>query len=242
MENKIFRKGDVIIEKGSYGKCAYVIKSGRVEVSDLFNNKKIVLGILEEGQIFGEMGLVEDQPRSATVTAVEDVQLTVLSRDSSNELFEKNPKVFLPIIKSLFEKMRTFDRMLMSKGTPDIVETDECEYPHGSELIILSGLNEPSSEALDGGEVNISTFPFKVGRKDADNDLCLKDIPPYSISRNHFLIDKVAGRYVVIDRESRLGTIVNGRKINVQSVLNRKENKIIAGLQHSPFVFKLEIR
>ncbi len=250
MELKMFRKGDVIIEEGSYGTTAYVIKSGKVEVSELVKNKKIVLAILEEGQIFGEMGLVEDQPRSATVTAFEDVQLAVLSRDRFNDLFEENPKVLLPIMKALFERLRTLNRMLMSKDAPDIAETDECEYPHGAELIILSGLNESSSEALNGGEMNISKFPFKVGRKHelnevdvlSDNDLYLQDSPPFNVSRNHFLIDKVDGRYVVIDRGSHLGTIVNGRRINVQSVLNRKENEIIAGQHHSPFVFKLEIR
>jgi signal-transduction protein with cAMP-binding, CBS, and nucleotidyltransferase domain len=41
MELKAFRKGDVIIEKGSHGTSAYIIKSGRVEVSDLVNGKKI---------------------------------------------------------------------------------------------------------------------------------------------------------------------------------------------------------
>jgi len=87
MELKTFRKGDVIIEEGSYGTSAYVIKSGKVEVSELAKNKKIVLATLEEGQIFGEMGLVEDQPRSATVAAFDDVQLAVLSRDSFNDLF-----------------------------------------------------------------------------------------------------------------------------------------------------------
>ena len=250
MELKTFRKGDVIIEEGSYGTTAYVIKSGKVEVSELVKNKKIVLAILEEGQIFGEMGLVEDQPRSATVTASEDVQLAVLSRDSFNDLFEKNPKLLLPIIKALFERLRTVNRMLMSKEVPDIVETEECEYSHDTEFVILSGLNESSSEALGGGELNISKFPFKVGRKHeleevdvlSDNDLYLQDFPPFNVSRNHFQIDKVGSRYVVIDRGSRLGTIVNGGRIHVQSVLNRKENEIIAGPHHSPFAFKLEIR
>ncbi len=241
MELKTFRKGDVIIEEGSYGTTAYVIKSGKVEVSELVKNKKIVLAILEEGQIFGEMGLVEDQPRSATVTVSEDVQLAVLSRDSFNDLFEKNPKLLLPIIKALFERLRTVNRMLMSKEVPDIVETDECEYSHDTEFIILSGLNESSSEALGGGEMIINTFPFMVGRRRANN-LHLQDFSPYCISKNHFLIDKVEGRYVVIDQGSRLGTIVNGTRINLQSIINRKENEIIAGPHHSPFVFKLEIR
>ena len=242
MELKTFRKGDVIIEKGSYGTCAYVIKSGRVKVSDLVNNRKKVLAILEAEQIFGEMGLVEDKPRSVTVMAIEDVQLAVLNRGSFNELFVRNPKVLLPIINTFFERLRTVNSMLMSKEAPNIVESDEYEFPHGTELIILSGLNESSTEALGGGKMNISKFPFKVGRKYESNDLCLQELPPYNISRNHFLIDKLEGRYVIIDRESRLGTIVNGRRINLQSVLNRKENEIIAGPHRSPFVFKLEIR
>jgi len=49
MERKTFRKGDVIIEKGAHETCAYIIESGKVEVSDLVNNKKIVLEILVKG-------------------------------------------------------------------------------------------------------------------------------------------------------------------------------------------------
>ncbi len=58
METETFGIGDVIIEKGSDGTCAYIIESGRVEVSDLINNKKVVLAILGKEQILGEMGLV----------------------------------------------------------------------------------------------------------------------------------------------------------------------------------------
>lgn len=242
MELRMFRKGDVIIEKGSYETCAYVIKSGRVEVSDLVNNRKMVLAIMEAEQIFGELGLVEDKPRSTTVMAIEDVQLVVLNQNSFNELFVKNPEELLPIINTFFERLRNTNRMLMSKETPIIVETNECEYPNDTDLVILSGLNESSSEALGGREMTISKFPFRVGRKRESNDLCLQELPPYNVSRNHFLIDKLEEKYVVVDRESSLGTIVNGRRINLQSVLKRKENKIIAGSHRSPFVFKLVIR
>ena len=250
METKTFRKDDGIIEKGSHGTCAYVIESGRVEVSDLINNKKVVLAILGKEQIFGEMGLIEDKPRSATVTAIDDVRLAVLSRDNFNELFEKNPKVLLPIIKALFERLRTVNKMLISKEASDVVETTEYEYQHDSGPVMLSGLNELSSEALGGGELKISNFPFKVGRKHesgevdvfSDNDLYLEDFPPFNVSRNHFLIDKAEGRYIIIDRGSRLGTIVNNRGVDVQSILHKKGNEIIAGSQLSPFVFRLEIR
>ena len=98
--------------------------------------------------------------------------------------------------------------------------------------------------------MSISKFPFKVGRKHeiddvdvlSDNDLYLQDFPPFNVSRNHFQIDKEEGRYVIIDRGSHLGTIVNGKRIDAQTVLNIGENKIIVGMKVSPFVFKLEIR
>jgi len=250
METKTFRKGAVIIRKGSYETCAYIIESGKVEVSDLVNSKNAVLAVLGERQIFGEMGLVEDKPRSATVTAIEDVRLAVISRDNFNELFERNPKVLLPIIRALFERLRTVNKMLISKKTSDVVETTEYEESCDAGLLVLSGLNEISSKALGGGEMQINNFPFKVGRKHesgevdvlSDNDLYLEDFPPFNVSRNHFLIDKAEGRYIVVDRGSRLGTIVNGGRIDVQRILNKRDNEVIAGPHRSPFVFKLEIR
>ena len=249
METKTFNRGEVIIEKDSHGTCAYVIESGRVEVSSLANNKKVVLAILGKEQIFGEMGLIEDRLRSATVTAIDDVRLTVISREGFNELFDKNPKVLLPIIKSLFERLRTVNSTLLRNEAEDIEETGECEYSHDSAFVVLSGLNESSSEALGGSEINISKFPFKVGRKHeldtadvlSDNDLYLEDFPPFNVSRNHYLIDKVGSRYVVIDRGSRLGTIINGRRVEGQRILHKKENEIIAGSRLSPYVFRLEI-
>jgi len=195
------------------------------------------------------MGLVEDQPRSATVTVVEDVQLAVLNRDSFNELFEKKPKVLLPIIKALFERLRTANKMLISK---DVLDEDAIEHKKFGQaiIVVLSGTNGTSRDALGGGEIEIDKFPFKIGREQrsggvdvfSDNDLYLQDFSPFNVSRNHFLIDKVEGRYVVIDRGSHLGTIVNGKRIDAQSILNIGENIIIVGQKISPFVFKLEIR
>ena len=250
METKTFKEGDVIIEKGSHGTCAYVIESGKVEVSDLFNNKKVVLAVLGGKQIFGEMGLVEDKPRSATVTAIEDVRVAVLSRDNFNELFEKNPKVLLPIIKSLFERLRTANKMLISKDAPGSEGSIERKELGQTKIVVLSGTNETSRDALDGGEIEINKFPFKIGREQrsseidvfSDNDLYLRDSQPLNVSRNHFSINKAGDEVVIIDRGSKLGTIVNGVRIKDQHVLNKKVNEITVGMRNSPFVFKLEIR
>ena len=203
-----------------------------------------------EKQIFGEMGLVEDKPGSATVTAIEDVRLAVISRDNFNELFENNPKVLLPIIKSLVERLRTANKMLVSKDTLGDKETKEHEGLGGARVVVLSGISEAGKDVLNDGEMEINKFPFKVGREQSsggldclsDNDLYLRDSEPFNVSRNHFSIDMARGEVVVVDRGSRLGTIANGKRINAQAVLNMGENEIIVGQKISPFVFKLEIR
>ena len=250
MELKTFKEGDVIIEKGSDGTCAYIIESGKVEVSDLVNNKKSVLAILGEKQIFGEMGLVDDKPRSATVTAIEDLRLAVISRDNFNELFENNPKVLLPIIKSLFERLRTANKMLASKDTLGDKETKEHEGLGGVRVVVLSGISEAGKDVLNDGEMELNKFPFKVGREQSsggldclsDNDLYLRDSEPFNVSRNHFSIDMARGEVVVVDRGSRLGTIVNGRKIQEQHILKKSINEITVVMYNSLFVFRLETR
>ena len=57
-----FKAGDVIIRQGSYETSAYIIESGRVEVSIMVNDKKTVFAILGKKQIFGEMALMDDKP------------------------------------------------------------------------------------------------------------------------------------------------------------------------------------
>ena len=164
--------------------------------------------------------------------------------------FEKNPKVLLPIIKSLFERLRTVNRMLTSKNTLGDKETKEYKGSGGARVVALSGISEAGEDVLNGGEMEINKFPFKVGREQSsggldclsDNDLYLRDSEPFNVSRNHFSIDMARGKVVVVDRGSRLGTIVNGKRINEQAVLNMGENEIIVGQKISPFVFKLEIR
>ena len=71
MKTLFFKKGAKIIEEGTLSDCAYIIESGRVQVSKtLSNGEEQVIGILEENDIFGEMSLIDSFPCSATVLAL----------------------------------------------------------------------------------------------------------------------------------------------------------------------------
>ena len=103
-----FKKSEDIIEEGTLGDCAYIIEKGSVEVSKLSpNGDKQILGVLEKSEIFGEMGLIDGLPRSATVTALEDCVMSVCSQETFNNLADHNPEALIPIFKVLVRRLRS---------------------------------------------------------------------------------------------------------------------------------------
>ncbi len=107
MENLVgFRSGDTVIEEGSKGTTAYVILSGTAQVFKKSGNAEVLVATLGEGQVFGEMGLIEDRPRSASIKALSELKLRAIDREHFNELLRTKPAVLIPIMKGLFERLR----------------------------------------------------------------------------------------------------------------------------------------
>jgi CRP-like cAMP-binding protein len=103
-----FKTKEIIIEEGSPGDCAYIIEKGSVEVSKItLNGKKLVLGVLEKSEIFGEMALIDGLPRSATIIALEDCVLSVCTKETFNYLADHNPESLIPIFKVLVRRLRS---------------------------------------------------------------------------------------------------------------------------------------
>ena len=79
-----FKKGEIIFREGHSSDFAYIIESGKFKVSKTFEDGKVrVISILKTNDIFGEMGVIEEMPRSATVTALENGRVTILDKKSS---------------------------------------------------------------------------------------------------------------------------------------------------------------
>ena len=107
MKKKYFKKGAKIIEEGTLSDCAYIIESGRVQVSkSMSNGEEQVIGILEENDIFGEMSLIDSLPRSATVLALEDCTISVITPEIFKSLSKHNPEALMPILKILASRLR----------------------------------------------------------------------------------------------------------------------------------------
>jgi hypothetical protein len=248
---KAFQPEERIIEEGSKGTSAYVILSGSVEVFKKSGEKEVSLGTLGEGQVFGEMGLIEDHARSATVKARSELKVRIITREAFNELLRKKPAVLIPIMKSLFERLRQISELLAVRTV----------FPHGeigeekAFEVVMEGQTAEAQEVLDDRKLLITKFPFLVGReshKDPDldvfynNDLAIKEEKPYVISRYHLSINNESGHIWVTDRGSAFGAIVNGKEIGgrtglARAPLDRDENQVIIGPATSKFIFLLTV-
>jgi CRP/FNR family transcriptional regulator, cyclic AMP receptor protein len=107
MKTKYFKKGEEIIKEGMLSDCAYIIDAGQVEVSKKRpNGEKQIIGMLNENDIFGEMGLIDGFPRSATVVALQDCTISIMTQEAFNSLAQHNPEALMPILKVLAKRLR----------------------------------------------------------------------------------------------------------------------------------------
>jgi len=81
-ESDSFKAGEVLFEEGEVGDRAYLIKSGEVEILYKVGNGERILARLGRGEIFGEMSVIDSQPRMASARVVEDTELAVITREN----------------------------------------------------------------------------------------------------------------------------------------------------------------
>ena len=89
VQMQYFGPDQVIFEEGDYGEEMYIIKRGKVQVVRSFD----ILAVLKDNDFFGEMALVSDEPRNATIKTVEETEVLVLSKPQFRELLESKPSI-----------------------------------------------------------------------------------------------------------------------------------------------------
>ena len=103
---KTFGEQETILEEGATGLGLFVITSGRAEVFKGKGADRIVLGAMEEGDVLGEIALIDDQPRSASAVAQTATECLLLTRDSFETLVKTEPEIAWCIVPTLAAKVR----------------------------------------------------------------------------------------------------------------------------------------
>ncbi len=107
---KQYPKGSVILFEDDPGDSLFIVRSGRVKVVLVAEDgREVILGVLGVGEHFGELSLIDDQPRSAHVIAMEDATLLVLRRDDFRRRVESNPSVAWALLAELSRRLRRAD-------------------------------------------------------------------------------------------------------------------------------------
>jgi hypothetical protein len=253
-----YRAGEVIFHENDEGDVAYIIDQGRVEVTKKLEGQEIHLATLNAGEIFGEMSLIEERPRSATVTAATDTTVRVVPREEFFQSLQKDPDAALSLLKVLFERLR--------EGNATILQLQKdypltCHVPQGSlasekgrfsMTVILEGTTPKAAQSLPSNPFHITKFPCRIGRQSHDplvnNDLKISDFEPFQISRHHISFIQQENQIGVVDRGSHLGSLLNGVQLgglhgNLKThFLTEPESILVLGHLHSRFKFKITLQ
>ena len=235
---------------------AYRIITGAVEIV-IGGDEGGVLAVLGEDQIFGEMGLIDEKPRSATARAMTDTEVEVVDEASFISEILTDPGMLGPYLTTLVERLRMTDALLQVQLKRVRAGREEeplrrvgAAVDSGVEVKLVSRYGETGA-GHDPVEEVVKTFPYRIGRDHpfrdsplAANDLYLKDENPFHVSRNHCSIELHGDTVVVRDRGSALGTLVNGEVIGIRSgtlvaALEAGENTVVLGDENSRHVFSV---
>jgi CRP-like cAMP-binding protein len=121
-----YNPDDIIFCEYEPGKDFYILQEGRVKVTKIVSDMEKTLDIFHPGDIFGEMAIIEDQPRSATAIAIDQVKLLRFNKENFDLLLQGNPQLAFNILKIFSNRIYDAKRRLLILTLPDI-ESKVCD-------------------------------------------------------------------------------------------------------------------
>ena len=119
--DRSYPKNSVILFEDDPGDALYVVAKGQVKVVLIGEDgREVILSVLGEGEFFGEMALIDDEPRSAHVIAMEDSMLLVLRREDFQGILEHSAGIALALLRELSRRLRRVDEKVGSLVLLDV--------------------------------------------------------------------------------------------------------------------------
>jgi CRP-like cAMP-binding protein len=244
-EKRIQRaRGDLLFREGDVGEQMFVIISGRVGIFKDVDGKRIELAQLEKGDFFGEMGLLDRLPRTASAEVLEDADLLVISPADFDEMLKKNTEIAVRIMRKYSQRLRGMLKVLEEQHRPVDVSHGSVARPRTPQRGFESLLGNLKS--VERGHLYpINSTQVLIGRRDAvtgivpDIDLFEEDMLN-SVSRQHAWIDVREGQMYLTEEVGVVGgTYVNDtRLVPGQPVLLKNGDKLRFGYVLLTFLSK----
>jgi CRP-like cAMP-binding protein len=247
---RIYKAGDTIYREGEPSEAVYLIEQGEVELlKNAGEGERHLLGILGPGKIFGEAGVILDQPRSTTARAHTNAVVSGVDRQTFVGQFRDAP-LAMPLLKMLCERLIEADRHLIQ---PPIGQGIGVELAAVDKIRLLAA-SDFLKDQIGHLEIEVTRLPFRVGRRPTGEspriqplvDLAIVTHEIFQMSHEHFALQGQEGWLFIEDLGSEAGTLVNGRRIarfvnTMVAPLDWGENEIVVGAPESSIRFLLLI-
>ncbi len=148
---------EIIFNQEDKGDALFIIQAGRIKVS-LFSEagKEIILSILREGDFFGEMALIDGEPRSANVTSIDPTELLILERVDFMNYLKQSPDLSLMLLVEMSQRLRIADDKIGSLALLDVygriarylIKLAKAEGKITKEGIVI--VNRPTHQEIAG--------------------------------------------------------------------------------------------
>jgi CRP-like cAMP-binding protein len=117
--SRTFKQGEIIFSEFEVGDTFYLIQSGRVQLAKLVGDLERTLDILYPSEMFGEMAILENSPRSATAIALDEVKTLEFNSQNFEILLLGNPQIALKLLKMFCKRIYDSKRRFMILTLPD---------------------------------------------------------------------------------------------------------------------------
>lgn len=153
----------VVFREGEAGDDAYIVERGAIEISLEIKGTRKVLAALGPGEIFGEMALIADAPRSATATALEESELLVLRRDRLLKPIEAADPIMRLMIQMIVDRLRDAPRWMAGDTTaiPAVSEVRRKTFEEVRDLALKRiQIERELRQAVDVPELSLHYQPI----------------------------------------------------------------------------------
>ena len=167
-----YPKETMVFAEGQPGKDLFVIQKGSIKITKIVNNKEVLLAVLKAGDIFGEMSLLENKPRSASAIVHEEAVLMTVNKTNFKRMVSSQPEIITKLTQLFSERLwilykqlantqlsdplgRLYDALLIQlEKQKEAITTDDFTFDFGpTELVNMVGMSPE-----EGGLVSRKLF------------------------------------------------------------------------------------
>ncbi len=221
-----YKKGETIVKQGERGTLMFLVQGGEVEVLQELGDSETKVATLGRSDFFGEMSLLENEPRTHSVRALSDAKIIQIDRQDLEQMLRRNPDIAVRMVKKLSVRLEsTADLYLRAVASQEAMAHGVTEKVVSGEARLVA-IVEPFEASLPKKK------EVKIGRIDPVNNI-LPDIdltsidPQISTSRRHARILRRGEVFYLQEEHATNGTLLNENRISAERPIEIRDGDTI---------------